>query len=77
MNITLRQARLLKGLTQKEVAEKLGVHVHTYSKMEKCPDEVTIGDAKKLSEILQFSYDFIFFNDDSTLSRYEGGESAT
>ncbi|MEK4149053.1 helix-turn-helix transcriptional regulator [Robertmurraya sp. FSL W8-0741] len=77
MNITLRQARLLKGLTQKEVAEKLGVHVHTYSKMEKCPDEVTIGDAKKLSEILQFSYDFIFFNDNSTLSRYERGESAT
>lgn len=77
MNITLRQARLLKGLTQKEVAEKLGVHVHTYSKMEKCPDEVTIGDAKKLSEILQFSYDFIFFNDDSTLSRYKRGESAT
>lgn len=77
MNITLRQARLLKGMTQKEVAEKLGVHVHTYSKMEKSPDEVTIGEAKKISEILEFSYDFIFFNDGSTLSRMKGGEPTT
>lgn len=77
MNITLKQARLLKGLTQKEVASKLGVHVHTYSKMEKCPDDVTVGDAKKISEILEFSYDFIFFNTNSTFSRINGGNSTS
>lgn len=69
MILTLKQARLLKGFTQRDVANKLGVHVQTYSKMEKHPDEVTIGEAKKLCDILEFSYDFIFFNTNSTLSR--------
>ncbi|MFE7082529.1 helix-turn-helix transcriptional regulator [Priestia megaterium] len=75
MKFTLKQARLLKGFTQKELAEKLGIHKQTYSKMEKHPDDVTIGDAKRLSEILGFSYDFIFFNNNSTLSRIENGDS--
>lgn len=69
MNFSLKQARLLKGLTQKEVAEKLGIHKQTYGKLEKNPDEVTIGQAKQISQILDFSYDFIFFNTNSTLSR--------
>lgn len=69
MILTLKQARLLKGLTQKEVARELGVHVQTYSKMEKQPEEITIGDAKKLSEILNVSFDNIFFTTNSTLSR--------
>lgn len=69
LKFTLKQARLLKGLTQKEVAKKLGVHVQTYSNMERNPDDVTVGEAKLISEILGFSYDFIFFNGNSTLSR--------
>lgn len=69
MNFTLKQARLLKGLTQKDMAHHLGVHVQTYSKMEKQPDEITIGEAKKISEILEMSYDVIFFNPNSTFSR--------
>lgn len=75
LKLTLKQARLLKGLTQKEVAKKLGVHVQTYSNMEKNPDDVTIGEAKLISEILGFSYDFIFFSGDSTLSRLTNGDS--
>lgn len=74
MRITLKQARLMKGFTQREIAKRLGVHVQTYSKMEKHPDSVTIGDAKRICEILGVSYDYIFFNVDSTLSRnVEGG----
>lgn len=69
MKFTLKQARLLKGFKQKEIAQKLGVHVQTYSKMENFPDKVTIGDAKKICEILGMSYDYIFFNTDSTFSR--------
>ncbi|WP_350300626.1 helix-turn-helix domain-containing protein [Peribacillus frigoritolerans] len=69
MILTLKQARLLKGFTQREIASKLGVHVQTYSKMEKQPDDVTIKEAKKICDILDLSYDFIFFNADSTLSR--------
>lgn len=69
MKFTLKQVRLLKGLKQIEVAKKLGVHVQTYRRMEKYPDSVTIGDAKKIREILGISYDYIFFNVSSTLSR--------
>jgi DNA-binding XRE family transcriptional regulator len=77
VKLTLKQARLIKGFTQVQMANMLGIHVQTYQKMEKHPDEVTVKQAKQLSEILEFSYDFIFFNTDSTLSRYEGGNSAT
>ncbi len=71
IKFTLKQARLLKGLKQDEMAERLGVHVQTYRRMEKQPDTVTIGDAKKISEILEMDYDYIFFSSDSTLSRVE------
>ncbi len=72
IKFTLKQARLLKGLKQNEVAERLGVHVQTYRRMEKHPETVTVGDAKKISEILEMDYDYLFFNDDSTLSRGKG-----
>jgi len=75
MIFSLKQARLIKGLTQKEVAEKLGVNRDTYRRLEKYPDETTIKQAKQLSEILDMSYDFIFFNDNSTFSRYENSDS--
>ncbi|MCL9637755.1 helix-turn-helix transcriptional regulator [Bacillus zanthoxyli] len=71
----MKQARLLKGLTQKEVAEKLGVDKDTYRRLEKYPDEAKIKQAKQLSEILGMSYDLIFFNGDSTLSRLTNGDS--
>ncbi|PEE37827.1 helix-turn-helix domain-containing protein [Bacillus cereus] len=69
MIFTMRQARLVKGITQQDMAQKLNVHVDTYRKMEKHPDRVTIGNAKKISNLLGISYDQIFFNDYSTLSR--------
>jgi transcriptional regulator with XRE-family HTH domain len=69
--LTLRQARAMRGFTQKELARRLGVHVQTYSKMEKEPEEVTIRDAKRISEILDVSYDLIFFDNSSTFGRLE------
>lgn len=69
MKLTLKQVRLLKGFKQSEMAGRLGVHVQTYRKMEKYPDTVTIGDAKRICEILDVSYDYIFFNQDSTFGR--------
>lgn len=73
MILTIKQVRLVKGITQKEVAEQLNVHVDTYRKMERHPDDITIGDAKKICNFLEISYDHIFFNVDSTLSRVKGG----
>ena len=67
--MTLKAARVINGLTQREMAKKLGVHVQTYRKWEKNPEIVEVGVAKKISNILGISYDNIFFNNDSTLSR--------
>ncbi|MCQ6529873.1 helix-turn-helix domain-containing protein [Bacillus mycoides] len=73
MILTIRQVRLAKGIKQTAVAEQLNVHVDTYRKMERNPDDITIGEAKKICNFLEISYDHIFFNDNSTLSRVESG----
>ncbi|MEH6940807.1 helix-turn-helix transcriptional regulator [Bacillus sp. JJ722] len=72
MIITLKQARLIRGLTQKELAKNIGVHVQTYRKMETHPNDVTIGEAKKICSILDVDYNSIFFGGESTLGRVEG-----
>ncbi|PEL22504.1 helix-turn-helix transcriptional regulator [Bacillus toyonensis] len=72
MILTIKQVRLVKGITQKEMAEQLNVHVDTYRKMERYPDDITIGEAKIICSHLEISYDHIFFNDNSTLSRKNG-----
>lgn len=73
MILTIKQARLLKGLTQSEMAQQLNVHVQTYRNMENHSDDVTVGNAKKICDLLEISYDQIFFNVDSTLSRIRDG----
>ncbi|MCU4757435.1 helix-turn-helix transcriptional regulator [Bacillus cereus] len=73
MILTIKQARLIKGFTQNEMAQQLNVHVQTYRNMENHPDEVTVGNAKKICDLLGISYDQIFFNDNSTLSRVNEG----
>lgn len=61
--ITLKQARLLKELSQEHMASVLGVHVQTYRKLEENPGMVTINQAKLLSAELGISYDDIFFGE--------------
>lgn len=68
MNFSVKQARLLSGLTQKEMAEKLGVHRLTYSKWENQPDEIPIGKAMIFSNVVKVPINHIFFADKSTLS---------
>ena len=64
--LTLKQARLLKEISQDKIAKELGIHVDTYRKIEKNPEIATIEQAKKISLILQLPYDFIFFSSIST-----------
>ena len=61
MDLSLKQMRLIKEKTQDEMAEKLGIHVQTYRKLEENPDEVTVKQAKIISDFLGVSYDDIFF----------------
>lgn len=69
MKFTVKQARLMAGLTQKEAAEIFSVHVHTYMKWEKNPEEISIGTAKQLAKIFGRSVEEIFFEDESNLIR--------
>ncbi|MED4122636.1 helix-turn-helix transcriptional regulator [Halalkalibacterium halodurans] len=70
MQLTLKQARLLSDLTQKEVAEMLGVHVHTYMKWERNPEEMSIGTAKQFAKIVNRGIEEIFFDSESNLIRF-------
>lgn len=49
MALTLREWRLAKELTQKDMAEALDVSIPTYKLMEDDNDRITIGGAKKAS----------------------------
>lgn len=69
MVLTLKQARLVREMTQEQVAEILGVHVQTYRRIEQEPDEATIGQAKRISKELGLNYNEIFFGSDSSLNR--------
>lgn len=61
MIFTPRQARVVKGLTQRQVAENMNVHVQTYMKLEKNPEGFTIKQAKQFAEIVKIPYDQISF----------------
>ena len=50
MKLTLRQWRGAKELTQREMSERLNVHINTYQKWEENPGSIKITDAKHISE---------------------------
>ena len=67
--ITLEMARARIGLTQEELAKKLGITRNTYAKYEKYKTSMRIDMAQKFSSIVGISIDnLIFFNDDYTSS---------
>lgn len=70
MEMTLKHLRLLREKSQEECAKTLNIHVQTYRKLEENPDDITIGQAKKLSAFLQIPYDdIVFLPIKSTFSR--------
>jgi putative transcriptional regulator len=62
MNRTLKALRKLNNMTQSEVAELLGINMHTYFNKETGKAPFTIDEAKKLSDLFEVSIDEIFFN---------------
>lgn len=62
MSLTLREWRRAKEISQQAMADKIGVHVNTYMKMEKRPNKIAIEDAVKISTILAVPMDQINFN---------------
>lgn len=59
--ITLKAARVNAGLTQKEVAEKMGVSVQTINKWENKSGTIKMGYAKKICKLFKKNINEIFF----------------
>lgn len=58
--ISLRAARVNVNLTQKEVAEKIGVHQQTIAKYEKDSTKIPMDLLHRLSELYKVKLDYIF-----------------
>ena len=58
--ITAKAARVNADLTLREAAEKLGIPYQRLSNLENDEDKITLGLAKKMSQIYQIPMDFIF-----------------
>lgn len=61
MPITMKQARIGIDATQQEIADEMGIHVQTYARMEKHPEDMTIAQAKRFSEIVKRPISDIYF----------------
>lgn len=73
MTLTMKQARVGADMSQKDVANKLGVHQQTYMKYEAHPEELSIKLAKRFAQVVGVRASDIFVLDDSTECR-TGGE---
>ncbi len=63
MKYTIEQARILAGLTQVSMAEKLGMTEKTYIQYEKYRRKFRIDDALKFVEVVDIPIDNIIFFD--------------
>lgn len=65
VEISLKAARINKGLEQSKVADKLGVTVNTLSAWENGKSEPRITQAKKLAALYGLTTDDIFWPSES------------
>lgn len=78
-NENLKDARLKKNLSQKEVAEKIGVAKSTYSLYESGNREPNVDTIKKIADVLDVSADKLLGleTDDITLAAHFDGDEYT
>ena len=69
--LTIKQWRAVRGISQDEMATQCGVHRNTYASWESNPQNITISNAMKIAEILKISINDIFFTSNSTKCREE------
>ena len=75
MKTTIQGWRIHRGVTQKELAERLGISEPTYIKYEKDPALMKVRMVHDISVILDIdSKDIIFFDKDSKFSLGEKEE---
>jgi len=61
MVLTVRQWRAVRGKTQAEMSELLGVHINTYRNWEKTPHIIDVRHAQRLAEIFEADINDIDF----------------
>lgn len=59
--MTLRQHRLVREISKEEMAQKLGVHINTYSNWENEPQKISIEAAYKICNIFGITPDMLIF----------------
>lgn len=64
MKLTMRQVRMLRDVTSKDMAKILGVSRWTYTEYEKNPNRMTIDQAMKFCEVCDVDFNGIFFAQD-------------
>lgn len=67
--ITMKMARIGAGMTQQDVADAMGIHVQTYARLEKNPEDISIGDSRLFASIVEIPWADISFVSDSNLTR--------
>ena len=60
--LTVKQHRLIREISQEEMAEKVGVHVQTYRAWEENPEKISIAKAKKIAAAFGISINDIYFS---------------
>ena len=65
MAYTMKQARVGISATQQDIADRMGIHVQTYSRLEKNPENVTVGQAVLFAKIVNLPISDIFFGNNS------------
>ena len=61
MSVTVKQERIGIEATQQEIADKMGIHVQTYARLEKHPEDMTIKQAIAFANIVKLSVSDISF----------------
>lgn len=56
--------RRAKGITQKDMSERLGVHINTYQNWEKSPQNISMENAQKIARIFGVSIEDISFKEE-------------
>lgn len=58
---TIREVRVEAGITQQQMADKLGISRQQYANYEAHPERVTIEQARRICAVLGAEYERIFF----------------
>lgn len=63
MREKLRQLRILKGLTQKQISEQIGIARTSYTNIELGNKNPSLSVAMKIKEVLEYDNDDIFYDE--------------